>query len=202
MNSLFEWKEEGDELETQETITPRKLRMAEKAREVKALKRQELAEFVEALPSPGETLRCVSNGRFDYWDFVPHILKMRKGAALEFYASTWTLNRQNCEELLQLFDSGRIRKISFMTGIYFKRRESAVYATLLDGLTDRGQRYIALENHSKIAMLAIPPDYYVLEGSANFTANPRIEQNCLTNSKRVFDFHKEWMNEVFAKVKK
>lgn len=40
-----------------------------------------------------------------------------------------------------------------MTGTYFKRREMAVYATLLEGLPECGQRYVAIENYAKVAPL-------------------------------------------------
>lgn len=39
----------------------------------------------------------------------------------------------------------------------------------------------------------------MIEGSANFTANPRIEQFIISKSKELFDFHKDWMNEVIRK---
>lgn len=37
-----------------------------------------------------------------------------------------------------------------------------------------------------------------MEGSANWTANPRTEQNIITNSRDVYEFHKSWLEEMFA----
>ena len=42
-----------------------------------------------------------------------------------------------------------------------------------------------------------PPDFIVIEGSANFTANPRLEQNVMVNDEDLFRFHAEWMEEMF-----
>ena len=39
-------------------------------------------------------------------------------------------------------------------------------------------------------------DYIVMEGSANWTANPRLEQFTVTNSRPLYDFHREWMEEM------
>lgn len=39
-------------------------------------------------------------------------------------------------------------------------------------------------------------DYIVIQGSANFTSNPRIEQFSINNNKILFDFHKNWMDEI------
>jgi hypothetical protein len=49
------------------------------------------------------------------------------------------------------------------------------------GLIERGQRFLCFENHTKIMLLAAPPDWLVMEGSANFTANRRLEQNTISN---------------------
>ena len=57
----------------------------------------------------------------------------------------------------------------------------------------------ALENHAKIILLNNGKDYITMEGSANFTANPRIEQNTVCNSRQLYEFHKGWMDEILSK---
>lgn len=140
----------------------------------------------------------VTNGRFDFWDFVPTILKMAAPArCLEFFASTWILNRRNAVELLQLFDDGKIGMIGFLTGVYFKRRESATFATLYEGLAARGQRFKACLNHAKFfTMLFDDGTAYTCESSANFTENGNIETHVLTHDRGLFDFHKAWVSDV------
>jgi hypothetical protein len=78
------------------------------------------------------------------------------------------------------------------------RRESAVANTLIEGLRARRQRYVAFQNHTKVMLLAAPPDYLVMEGSANFTANPRLEQTVFSNDRALFDFHRSWMESMLA----
>lgn len=150
------------------------------------MKREKAEEFLTELPRKGESMHIISNGSFDYWNFCPIIIDLLGGKVKEFFGSTWTLNRQNALELLELYDNGAIGSIGFLTGLYFKRRESAVYATIYEGLRDRGQKYKCLENHSKIMLFTNGIDYIVTEGSANFTANPRIEQNVITNNKELY----------------
>jgi hypothetical protein len=36
----------------------------------------------------------------------------------------------------------------------------------------------------------------VVEGSANFTTNPRSEQTTITGSKQLFDFYKKWFEDL------
>jgi hypothetical protein len=106
------------------------------------------------------------------------------------------------KELLALFDAGKVRKVAMLTGTYFLRRESAVATTLQEGLRDRGQRFRAFGNHAKVILLAAPPDYLTFEGSANFTANPRLEQNVITNDRDLYEFHASWMERFLPKEAK
>jgi hypothetical protein len=114
----------------------------------------------------------------------------------EFYFSTWTMNLSNTRELFKLFDDGKVKTVNALVGLYFKKRESAVFNELYEGLKSRGQRIFSNENHSKITLLSNGIDFITICGSANFTANPRIEQFTIHNSKQLFEFHKEWMDEI------
>lgn len=191
------------DLETAKNIERPQLHSRRPARTLRlASKQEELEAFFTRLPAAGESLHIVSNGSFDYWCFVPVSLRLLGRAAEEFYGSTWTMNRDNVGELLTLFDKGKIKRAAVLTGTYFKRRESAVANTLIEGLRARGQRYVAFQNHAKVMLLAAPPDYLVMEGSANFTANPRLEQTVYSNDRALFDFHREWMESMLKSGEK
>lgn len=192
---MLELEEEA--LESAKNIdTPKILRRKRRARNLAAIKEEQIAQFLTSLPAPGESLHIVSNGRWDYWSFVPTVLRYLDRPAA-FWGSTWTMNRNNVLELFALYDSGKLTRISILTGTYFKRRESSVAATLIEGLQARRQRYRAFQNHAKVMLFEAPPDFIVIEGSANFTANPRLEQNVMVNDENLFRFHAEWMEEMF-----
>lgn len=188
---------EDVETESQRRISTRKLRSDLKHETIDATKRQALAEVMPALPGPGECYHIVSNGDFDYWTWIPVMIGYM-GRADEYYGSTWTMNRRNVVGMMEMIDRGLIVRAAVVTGLYFKRREPAVYATLFQGLRRRGMRFACLENHTKVTLLANHErgDYLVLEGSANYTANPRIEQNIILNSEAVYRFHQGWLDEV------
>lgn len=191
---------DADDLETAETVAgPMLYRRRPRARKnLSALRQEQLREFLTAYPAAGETWHIVSDGRFDYWAFCPVLLDLLGRPARSFYGSTWTMNHRNAQELLDLIDRRRILKAAILTGTYFKRRESAVANLISTGLLARGQRFRAFQNHAKILLLEAPPDFLVLEGSANFTANPRLEQNTLTNDRGLLEFHKEWMEGILG----
>jgi hypothetical protein len=195
----FDWVDKPDELETDRM--PRdnlKLVREAKLEMLKALRRQFAIDHLETIPRPGLSVHIVTNGRYDFWDFVPALLKLAEPAVIEeFYASTWILNRRNAVEMLELFDQGKIRQIGFLTGVYFKRRESAVFATLYEGLKARGQRFKACLNHAKFfTMLLSDGNALTCESSANFTENGNIETHVLTNDRSLFEFHRQWVTEI------
>jgi len=162
---------------------------------IAATRKEILEDFLTRLPDDGETMHIVSNGKFDYYSFVK-VVANRMGTVDKFYGSTWTMNRDNVRDLLERFDRGQIKQITIFTGTYFKRRETSVYATVLNGLVERGQRFLCFKNHAKVMLFEGNGAYYVCEGSANFTANPRLEQNILVRSKELYEFHQRWMEEM------
>ena len=159
-------------------------------------KAQDLMDNTE-LPQPGEVYHYISDARYDFFNVIVATVNKIQPVH-EFYGSTWTMNRYNVLDLLGLLDKGYIEKAAILTGTYFKRRESSVYAQLVTGLAKRGQRFNAFINHTKIVLLKTETDYIVFEGSANFTANPRLENYIICNDQGLYDFHRSWMEEMLA----
>ena len=75
-----------------------------------------------------------------------------------------------------MYDKGVFQNVNALTGEYFRTRESAVFHILDMGLKSRKQRLFANKNHAKVTLLQIGENYYVVEGSANFTANEKKMQ--------------------------
>jgi hypothetical protein len=198
LDLLFAPKDFSQRIETRETISARKVVLDGKRQMVDARRRKTARELIDRLPEEGEFFHMVSDGKFDYWSLIPLIVEMAGIRGAELHASTWTLNRPNALEMLAMLDDGRLSRISLLTGTYFKRRESAVYATIANGLAARNSRIRCLENHAKVAIIQTGETGYILEGSANFTANPRIEQNILAKSAALYAHHRGWIEDVFA----
>ena len=191
---------EGDDpLETEHMPTARAFKITARRRFHRVLQKQALQDVVKAAPAPGESIHLVSNAKFDFWTWVPALLDWIDRTE-SLYCSTWTLNRSNAVELFELWDQGRFGAVGFLTGLYFKRRETAVYTFLLDGIRAREGRYRASLNHAKVLLLDNPARgaWLTVEGSANLTANPRTEQYVITNDRGLWDFHRGWMEELLA----
>lgn len=187
--------DDGDMIETDATPEAKNIKIRTKIEARKITKSQELRDVITRIPTPGYSYHYISSGKYDFYTAVPLFVDLL-GVINEFYGSTWTMSREHAVDLLDKFDSGKIKKISMLTGLYFKRRETAAYSTLVDGLRERGQRYTAARNHAKVILINSGNHRIVIEGSANFTANPRIEQYVMTNDERLYEFHREWMEVV------
>jgi hypothetical protein len=185
------------EIERPNMPDSRKITRDLKIRVKNKLKVATAADLIDELPNHGETIHAVSDGKFDYWNMVPVTIDLLGGHIGELWGSTWTMNRNNVSEMMELFDSQKVDSIAIITGTYFKRRESAVYAMILSGLVARKQKFVAFENHTKILLMENGKDYITIEGSANFTANPRFEQFTMSNDRTLYEFHREWMSGVF-----
>lgn len=184
---------------------PRAMRRIAKRRMMNGDRETHLRDMLAAAPAVGESIHIISAGKFDFWTWVPVMLQWI-GKTDALYCSTWTLSRANALDLFAAHDAGLIAKgqVHFLTGVYFKRRETAVYSMLLQGLTERGGRYKAFENHAKVLLLcnAASGTYITVEGSANLNSNPRLEQYVITNERGLHDFHRAWMEEALASRKK
>ena len=188
-----------DNLETDAMPAQRSIRLTPRRKFQRIQQRQALNEVIGEPPAVGESIHVLSAAKFDYWTWVPAMVDWL-GRADELYCSTWTLSRQNAVEMFELWDTGKVQpgKVAFLTGLYFKRRETAVYSMLLAGIRERGGRYRAFLNHAKVLLLcnAAQRHYLTIEGSANLTSNPRVEQSVITNDQALYNFHRAWFEEM------
>ena len=198
MFDSFDWIDNEQPLETVTQLSESLIhkRRALKREMVRIEKRAHAEAFLTELVDIGDTWHVISNAKYDFWTWIPVYIKLLGGHIDQLYGSTWTMSRVNVEELFIHFDAKQIDTVAILTGTYFKRRETAVFATLLEGLQQRQQRYKAFENHTKVLLMSSDPHYITIEGSANFTSNPRLEQYTMTNDKALFEFHQGWMEEM------
>ena len=200
--SDLDWIFNDDELETSETIEPKVIRRDAKRKMKLALQEENAEQCLPELPQPGESFHIISNGGFGLFSFVPLITKfLPHSYCNHVYVSTWVLNRSNVIGLFELFDTGKIGNISVLSSRFVKRRDNAVFALLIEGMLSRNQRFRAFRNHAKVSLMHHEDQYIVIETSANFTDNPRVENFTITNDKKLWEFHRNWM-ELMLNVNK
>lgn len=200
--SLFDFQTNFTDFDSKEKvgsngITNRVIKIRHKLKLENKIKSKSINDLVSELPTAEESLHIISSGSFDYFNLIPLIIELSGEIIEEFYFSTWTMSHTNTVQIFDLYDKGIIKKIHCFIGDYFQSREKAVCHILKEGLEKRqGCTFFANKNHAKVSLLKTKSNFYIVEGSANFTANPRIEQFNLTNSSILYNFHQEWMNQL------
>lgn len=180
----------GEMQSTQTGDSARALRTVLKKRTIAALRQEKADEFLTSLPAPGESIHCLSNGDFDYWCLIHRCIELAAEPLEHLFLSTWTINLPICNHIVQLLDAGVIKSLTMWINNYLMARDPAVWAYATENLHARGQKIFSTENHAKLcAFRTAGGRCIVIEGSANLTANPRIEQNCISDSAELYHFY-------------
>lgn len=183
-----------------ETGKPRKLITKLKQDRKKAMRQETADKILDRLPEPDEQIHILSNGKFDYWGLISRAMEMTPGHIQMLFCSTWTMNLPIARDLVRLLHDGKIVSVTCWLNNYLKSREPHVWAYLQEHLGALNQKIFATENHAKIAAWNNDRgQHFVFSGSANLTANPRIEQNFITQSKELFDFYVEAFKDIEPK---
>ena len=156
----------------------------------------DLIKSAGGLPGPGEMIAIKTNGQSDVGGFFSAILDVW-GQAECLYLATWIISRQNVDRLLNEIDSGRLANLRFLMSIRMQKISSkAVYAKMVLEFKKRERIVFRTANsHAKTFSITNGTDFLTVSGSGNWSENPRIENNLIINSEKLYKHHAEWMDE-------
>ena len=135
-------------------------------------------------------------GRNDALSYLRHLLKP---TYFDYVGvSTWCIARQDLTEIAAWLDAGRIDHFALYAGEIFRNQYGDEYEMVLRMREQYGVHFVMAKNHSKVTLCANHAEgyYVVVESSANVNTNPRIEQACVTRSKELFDFYREFFDDI------
>ncbi len=157
-----------------------------------------------SLPADGEALHVVMKGNFAAWDLIPAVLQLAAPAKCSrLYIATLGFNERVTHELLELLDTGAVGEVAFVASCYFRSTSGELYGPLHRGLTERGQKCLAVRNHAKIVLFELSDGRrFVIESSANLRSCRNVEAFCLTHAVDLHEFHKAWLDDVIAAAEK
>jgi len=114
--------------------------------------------------------------------------------------ATLSLSRRNVQELVELFDAGKVRKIDLLTSHFFSKHDGPIFDELLTEFHARGQRVGVARSHAKIVCVATEDARkYVFHGSPNLRTNKNIEQLTLTRDPGLHSFYDTWIRDMVTK---
>jgi predicted transcriptional regulator len=146
------------------------------------------------LPKKGQQYRIVTMRSFNAVNFLEYIIEKEKYIK-ELYMCIYSINFFSAKILEQIANKGvkvTIVMSSLRNGSY-NRKERIVNETFIK---NKNIKLIFAVSHAKIMAVNMNDNFYVLEGSGNLNANSRIEQYIIDNSKEVYLFHKNWIDEI------
>lgn len=162
-------------------------------------------EEILAPPKPFEQYRIKAIKSFNAMTFILYIIKHFKTIE-NILITTYNMNEKTMRTLFYLFENGIIKNISIVISesISFRMPKRVEQLEKLYEKYKYTKRIkIALIwNHSKIACIKTGYNYFVIEGSGNYSDNAEIEQYLFENNKKMYDENIQYFNkEAFEKEK-
>jgi hypothetical protein len=156
----------------------------------------ELATLLPERIEDGDSWHVISHGNIDALSYLRHLVKP---TYFDYVGvSTWCIARPDLQEITGWLDAGKIDQFALYAGEIFRNQYGDEYEMVLRMREDYGVHFVMAKNHSKVTLCANHAEgyYVVVESSANVNTNPRIEQACVTRSKELFDFYRDFFDGI------
>jgi len=163
---------------------------------VRVKRREELEALVGTLET-GTSYHILTSGDIDAGNVLDYCVQ-HYGPFERLYLSTWSMERQHVNTLAEHLDGGQFASFTVLTGDYFAQRSPANYTALVQLADRHGGEVYRFNNHSKLMAMRNPKTGFAIsvEGSANFTRNPRVENCCITCDPALYAHHVQWFTEL------
>lgn len=151
------------------------------------------------VPTQEEFFFLQSDTAFNAFTFIPLIAKSH--SIKELYATTYSISRKVIESLIELHDSGQIERITLLISDSMIKRNPLVIENLMAMAQSRPNLTVLYAwVHAKVCLMQTHDNYFVVEGSGNWSENAHYEQYTFANSKGLYDFRMKLFTE--SKLKK
>lgn len=152
-----------------------------------------LSEF--GLPKQGEQLHLISVKTFNAIGIIDSILS--KERIVEAMICVYSIDYDSGRVIDKMTREGQLGKVTLLisnlrNGAY--RQKEAVVRDLF--ISNPNMTLIFCGLHAKIICLRTERNSYVVETSANFANNSRIESYVITNDATLYDFHRSWIDGI------
>lgn len=140
------------------------------------IKIQQLIGYVH----PGDVVNFWSSGEWSLWELIDHLLE-QTGDGTEVYLATWSISEFSARKLASWINSGRISKLIGVIDYRSKNRHPAAFHLAKNTFSHIRVAYC----HAKVTVLIGNGQYILINGSANWTENPRMESGVILHSEHM-----------------
>lgn len=163
---------------------------------------QKLARALEL--KEGMKTDCIIDGAFIFGDFIEAFVLENHAHCLEMIVTTLSMSQENIDSFRELLELGWVDKLDIIISDYFYSHEK-------NGLVPYMYQQLDIENRFQLAVAGIHTKTcqflteggkkIVMHGSANLRSSGNIEQFCLEENPKLYDFYKEAFMRVIDKFK-
>jgi len=148
---------------------------------------------ISGIPESGEQHRIVTIKAIVTLDFILAVLAEEK--IIDLYVAVYVIGKKTIAELLSLHKSQDIQNLFFLVNTRIYAKTGINEMLMVNG--SKNWRVKMAHTHTKIILMKTAQgNYYVVEGSGNMSQNGQYEQYIFENNKPVYDFHKDWMENL------
>jgi len=170
----------------------------EKYLQAHMLKINSIKNLVGKIPDPDEIYFLWTLNSFNAFTFIPYTLK-HAGTITNLSFSTYSINERIVSSLVRWHDKGELINIHIVIADSIRNRMPKVIDLLDSCMKTRPNIRLSFAwNHSKITLLESAGNYFVVEGSGNFSENARYEQYIYVNNKNIYEFRKQCIGQSIA----
>ena len=144
---------------------------------------------------PNFSYHYASAGLWSVHDLLFHLLKQTGPA--DIWIATWSMAEESCRMLIQGLDSGLIRSMRLLIDGRVTRRNAAAYAFV----SAHAEKVRVTACHAKVTVIQNEHWNIAINGSPNYTNNPRIESGVVTTTRDVATHHRNWIEAEMSKLK-
>lgn len=158
-------------------------------------------EALAELPGADQSVHIVISGRFALFDFVPASLAMAGCKIDSLHIATLGFSARNIAKLVELVDAEQIGHVRLLCSHYFAGTSPKIYDPAAEEFRKRPERmeFLSIRTHAKILLIAFEDGRRLtLESSANLRSCKNIEQASAFGDPALYEFHCEWVNELFV----
>lgn len=149
------------------------------------------------VPNKGEQIRIITKRSFNAIAFLKWIHSL-EGQIEEALFCIYSINHEASVLINEMVLNGEIKQATIlMPNLRNKAHRAKEEATKQYFIMNPNIELIFANSHSKIMSFKTKAgNHYTVEGSGNLSYNSRIEQYIIDNDEGLFDFTKNWIQEI------
>lgn len=160
----------------------------------RAFSESKLLEILPMIMEEGTTYHCISGGDIDSLSYLKHIVRQQNLKYVLF--STWCMAEDDILQFKEWLESGKIAKMDAYCGEIFPGSYAKQHRLLTALLNAHGGRCCIFRNHAKVFAGIGDKFAFAICSSANINTNPRSENTTISVGVDVFEFYKNFYDNI------